>query len=266
MTTKLKDNFLPIAYVLKYPLKFLKWAPYNKTNFVFLEKINRDTITPLKQKLRNSVIEFGVLTPIFVARMPWFNPARPNDLYILDGQNRYLVYCNLRADVPYIVLNISSKDEMVRFMATVNSSCKNWDLRNYVRAWSCVRPDLKKLMEYYEQTHIEMSVLAAVLGELNIPNGTGGCAAISKVIKDGSFKIVRERKNKDLINKMCEVKVLVGNGNRRQCTYLFKEYVSFFRNIGKAYVHSSFIKKLKASANKLDLAVHTDGKLVNIFN
>lgn len=251
--TKVEEK---IKAALKSPLKNIKWAT-SKTKFLFPPTIQR-SITPAHvTKLAKSISTMGILRPIICAEVDFFTGVKC--LYVLDGQHCLSGCMRLDIEVPYIVIPIESKKELVESIALLNSSSKPWSMINYIDAWSTLVPDYVKLNRYFELYDFEISVLAAILS--NRPCGGGH---MSSTLKKGEFRIKDEEKNVEILKNLTDVLNVVPRMNRFENKYLCSEYVNFVRT-AKKYDHKKFIDRLIKHKETFILATQQQSKLSDIF-
>jgi hypothetical protein len=171
MKTELKD-----ALALLRKIKFSK--DYKK--FAFLE-INRITDTGHIQKMVASVRNMGVVRPIICVRM---NLAGSDQLFVIDGQHLFKSLQSEDLEIPYVVIDVEDKIDMVQKMAMLNNSSKSWTLLNYVNAFKMHLKDYYELNELRDMYNIEPLMLAILC-----TNGTESSISGSRLIKSGEFKI-----------------------------------------------------------------------------
>ena len=132
MKTELKD-----ALALLRKIKFSK--DYKK--FAFLE-INRITDTEHIQKMITSVRTMGVVRPVICVKVTFIDGT--SQLYVIDGQHLFKSLMAEDLEIPYVVIDVEDKIDMVQKMAMLNNSSKSWTLLNYVNAFKM------HLRDYYE--------------------------------------------------------------------------------------------------------------------
>jgi hypothetical protein len=172
MKTELKD-----ALALLKKIKFSK--DYKK--FAFLE-INRLTDTGHIQKMIASVRAMGVVRPVICVRIKFVNGT--DQLYVIDGQHLFKSLQSESLEIPYVVIDVEDKIDMVQKMAMLNNSSKSWTLINYVNAFKMHIVDYYKLNELREMYNIEPLMLAIIC-----TNGDESSISGSRLIKSGEFKI-----------------------------------------------------------------------------
>lgn len=227
--------------------------------FKFLEGINRAIIPSQVTKLSNSISRMGIIRPVVVANIDFLGEK---GMYILDGQHLFYALMRLDMDIPYVVIQVSDKKEMVEKIALLNASSKSWAMLDYITAWSCISEEYKKLMHYYNTYDFEICLTAGILmgGALN---NIGG-ATINR-IKSGAFKITNEEIKAKLLDCLTDVLKIVPRMGRIENMYLCKEYMKFYMEIGKAYDHKKFLVGLSKKKNQLMFVTQQPGKLAETF-
>jgi len=228
-------------------------------SFSYLAGINRAINPSQVTKLAKSVNKLGILRPIVIANIPFIN-GKPTD-YIIDGQHLFNALLRNNMDIPYILINIKNKVELVESIALLNASSKNWAMIDYVTSWSCVSEDYKKLLHYYNVYDFELSALSAILsGRLSSANGGG----MSMIIKKGEFKVVDEKLNVTTLDCLTDVLDILPRMNRFENRYVCAEYISFLRSFS-SYNHEKFMKNLKLQKELFILATQQQEKLSEMF-
>lgn len=243
----------------KLILSGIKWLDKNaKKGFSYLSGINRSINPAQVTKLAESVNKMGILRCVVVAKIS-FITGKPT-WYIIDGQHLFNALIRNNMDIPYIVIDITDKKHLVETIALLNASSKNWCLADYITAWGSMLPDYVRLNHYFQVYDIEISALASILSD-----GTGGSGSIiSKKIKTGTFKIVNEKENVQVLDYLTDVLKIVPRMNRFENKYLCSEYVSFLRSARK-YEHDKFLNFLSLNKKQLVLATQEVGKLGEMF-
>lgn len=243
----------------KNTLKQMKWLGDNaKSTFAYLAGINRPIYPAQVTKLAESINKMGVVRPVIIAELDFITGKKTK--YIIDGQHLFNALIRNGMEIPYITVTIKDKQDLVETIAKLNASSKNWALVDYITAWGSLVPDYVKLNHYYQVYDFDMNVLAAILND----NSTDG-SNTSKKIKNGSFKIVNEEFNVNILNQLTDVLNVVPRMNRMENRYLCREYVKFCRNCSK-YDHKKFMKNLEKNRDKFTLVTQEDGKLKELFS
>lgn len=245
------------------PLNTLKWVkPGDNMAFHFLSGINRKVHPGHVTKLCNSLNKMGIIRPVVISYLSFIDGVRRP--YIIDGQHLINAAMRVGVDIPYITIEIKDHQDLVEKIALLNASSKSWMLLDYIQAWGSLKEDYKKLEKYFNMYDIEINILGAVLiGQTPSPHA-GGDESISKRVKNGTFTIVDEKENVELLDKITDFLNVMPRGNRSENRYACAEYVTFVKTT-KNYNHEVFLKKLKAKVSCIQFAVNEKGKLVTIF-
>ena len=240
-TTKFKINWL---------------AKGSKTAFSYLAGINRSINPSQVTKLAESINKMGLIRPIVIAEISFITGKKTK--YIIDGQHLFNACLRNNIDIPYVVIEITDKKQLIETIALLNASSKNWTMTDYVLSWSSINPDYVKLNQYFNMYDFEMGILADIL------TGGNGTRSIGAKLKRGELKIVDEKQNVEIINNLTDLLKIVPRMNRFENKYLCEEYVKFRRTISD-YDHAIFIKKVQKNKTKFLIATQESGKLVEMF-
>jgi len=243
----------------KNTLKQIKWLGDNaKSTFNYLAGINRPIYPAQVTKLAESINKMGVVRPVIIAEIDFITGKKTK--YIIDGQHLFNALIRNGMEIPYVTINVKDKQDLVEVIAKLNASSKNWTLLDYITAWGSLIPDYVKLNHYFQVYDFDMGVLSSVLSDLSTDGGN-----VVKKIKNGTFRVINEERNVQILDNLTDVLKIVPRMNRMENKYLCREYIKFVKNCTK-YNHSRFIKNLEKSKNKFILATQEDGKLKELFN
>lgn len=244
----------------KKALNSLKWAkPNGHVKFNMLAGINRAIIPTQVTKLATSLEKMYTLRPIVAANISFITGK--NTTYIIDGQHLFHAHIRHGWDVPYVVIDIKNKQELVETIALLNASSKTWSMQDYVTAWSSLKPDYIKLNHYFGVYDLEISTIGAVLSNVTDTRSVG------RKIKDGTFKIINEEENVQLLNYVTDMLKVVPRMSRFENRYACTEFIKFVRTT-KCYNkqrHDKFIAELGKNKQKFILATQEQGKLSELF-
>lgn len=227
------------------------------TPFNLLSGINRPINPAQVTKLANSVNKLGILRPVIIARISFITGVAM--YYIIDGQHLYFALIRNNMDIPYIIIDIESKEHLVESIALLNASSKNWTIIDYVTSWSSVEDDYKKLLFYFNIYDFELTVVAGILATGNVIRYN-----VSPIIKKGKFKISNEERATTLFNNLTDVLKIVPRMNRYLNRYVCSEYTSFFKQ-STNYNHKAFLKALDKNKDIFTLATQEESKLSDMF-
>jgi len=247
------------SMLYKLALNNLKWLKDSTTlSFNYLAGINRSVHPGQVTKLAHSLEKMGILRPVIIAEISFINGKK--NKYIIDGQHLFNALLRLGWEIPYVVIEIKNKQELVETIALLNSSSKSWTMQDYVNAWSSLSNDYIKLNHYFQVYDMEVAQIASIL-----TNGTAASGGtITRKIKNGTFKIVNELGNVQILDYITDMLKVVPRMNRWENRYAICEYVKFLRSSRK-YDHKVFIDKLQKNKQKFLIATQEEGKLAELF-
>lgn len=260
MTEAFQAKLQPLIAILPYILKSIKWlTDASSIQFQFLTGINRGINPGQVTKLVKSFLLMGNLRPIVVAKLTFISGKVEH--FIIDGQHAYNALLRLGWPIPYVVIEIKDKQELVERIAFLNASSKTWSIQDFVTAWSSLIPDYVKLNRYFQIYDIELNIIASILSNTSAGNGS----VISKKIKSGEFTVQDEDKNVDILNGLTDILKIIPRLNRFENRFVCSEYVNFRRTAGSSYNHKSFLKNLDKNKQKFILATHEQEQLADMF-
>jgi len=243
----------------KSVLKQMKWLGQNaKNSFHYLAGINRPIYPSQVTKLAEALEKMGVIRPVIVAEIDFISGKKSK--YIIDGQHLFNALIRMGWDIPYVIIKISNKQELVETIALLNASSKTWSLIDYITAWGSLISDYVKLNHYFQVYDIDMGVISSVLSGANSDGGN-----ITKKIKKGEFRIVNENDNVQILNQLTDVLKIIPRMNRIENKYLCREYIKFVKG-NKKYKHDVFLQNIKKHKQKFILVTQEEGKLAELFN
>lgn len=228
----------------------------SKQSFSYLAGINRAINPAQVTKLAESVTKMGIIRPVVVAYVAFIDGIKK--LYIVDGQHLFNALIRNNMDIPYVIIDVKDKKDLVEKIALLNASSKNWALTDYITAWSSLVPDYVRLNHYYQVYDLELATIASVL------QGNAVHTDINKKIKNGSFTIISEKQNIQILDYITDMLKIVPRLNRFENKYVCNEYIKFVRSC-KDYNHKKFIANLAKNKEKFAMATHGEGKLVELF-
>lgn len=228
--------------------------------FKFLTGINRDVIPSQVTKLAQSIETIGIIRPVVVSDISFLDEK---GTYILDGQHLFYALMRADMDIPYIKIVVSDKKDMINKISLLNSSSRSWALKDYITAWANISIEYKKLQYYFNTYDFEMCLLSDILMGNQI-NAKGGGTGVRK-IKRGEFKVFNESAKKELLDCLTDILKILPRMDRFQNLYVCKEFVKFYNELGKGYIHEKLLKSLEKKKAQFILATQEEGKLVEMF-
>lgn len=243
---------------------FKNWIKINGSKSVkYLAGLNR-SITPSQvTKLATSIDKMGIIRPVVLTEISFIDGKKA--WYIIDGQHLFNACLRNGIDVPYIMIDVQDKSDLVEKIALLNASSKSWNMQDYITAWSSLKPDYVKLNHYFQVYDFELIMLASILYGSSISNRGGGGTPVVKKIKAGEFSITNEEKTVQLLNHLTDALRIVRRQSRDENAYFCSEYINFYKN-STNYNHEKFLTKLKSKKDLFITTLHEEGKLVELFN
>ncbi len=229
----------------------------SKQSFSYLAGINRAINPAQVTKLAVSVNKMGIIRPVVVAYISFIDGTRK--LFIIDGQHLFNALIRNNMDIPYVIIDVKDKTDLVEKIALLNASSKNWTMLDYITAWASLSNDYVKLNHYYQVYDIDLCTLATIL----LGQSIDGSNTV-KTIKNGKFKIVDEKLNTTILDNITDLLKVIPRMARNDNRYATREYTKFLRTT-RTYNHKKFIDNLKKNKKEFILATQEDGKLVELF-
>lgn len=229
----------------------------SKQSFSYLAGINRPINPAQVTKLAESLLKMGIIRPVVIAYISFVDGVRKP--YIIDGQHLFNALIRNNMDIPFVVIEVKDKKDLVEKIALLNASSKNWSMVDYITAWGSLSQDYIKLNHYYQVYDMDLCSIATIL--------TGGSvdgSAITKKIKNGTFKIVNEANNVTILDNVTDVLKVIPRMGRNDNRYAIREYTKFLRS-AKNYNHKKFMANLAKKKQDFILATQEEGKLVELF-
>jgi hypothetical protein len=234
---------------------FKQWLGTKKIGF--LAGINRPIDPAQVTKIAASVDLIGVQRTLVIAELSFITGKK--EWYIIDGQHLYHALMRNSQDIPYVVVEIKDKSDLVEKIALLNASSKSWCLNDYITAWGSLKTDYVKLNEYLNRYDIDKAFTASIL----MNNGADGGNTI-RCIKRGDFVIVNEATNVKILDYVTDLLKVIPRQNRVENRYVCREYVKFVRACAD-YNHERFMKNIAKQKEQFKFVTQEEGKLSDFF-
>jgi disulfide oxidoreductase YuzD len=248
MKNELKD-----ALALLRKIKFSK--DYRK--FAFLE-INRITDTEHIQKMIASIRNMGVIRPVICVRVTFVDGK--SQLYVIDGQHLFKSLMAEDLEIPYVIIDVEDKIDMVQKMAMLNNSSKSWTLLNYVNAFKMHLKDYYQLDDLRVMYNIEPLMLATIC-----TNGDQSSISGSRLIKSGDFKITNPNAQ-EMAKAFNDFFLKIGRADR----WVKHHFLQVFLRAWGTYDHKQSLENLDKHINIIKAMSDTGAAEAfiskNIFN
>ena len=224
-----------------------------------LNMVNRSITPSHVTDVASSIDKIGLIRPVVVAKL---NLKDFKGEYIIDGQHLFNACMRLNKHIPYVKIDIGSEQELVDILATLNNSSKAWTLKDYVQAWSYIRPAFKKLAKYRETYDLELVAIAGILHKSN------SIFSSIDIIKKGTLTIKNEEVAVQVMEYTNDVLSIFSKGDRKHSKKLVNGYVQFITNNLPSYMHNhkKFLKNIEKQKDKLELVAANPDTISEFFH
>ena len=242
----------------KQNFKFLdiKWLKVDSNQgFNILEGINRIIRPAQVSKMCLSIDKMGIIRPVVVANLSY---KGKKGLYIIDGQHLYFALLRLNLPVPYVVIDVVSDEQLVDFLALLNTTSKSWTLSDYIQVWAYINSDYKILQHHIKRSDLEVSTVAAILQ--NQPT-----SSMTSFIKKGTFNVKNIDRAVEIMDYVTDYLKVIPRQDRTENK---KAVVSYLIHVlqNNKYNHKKFLNYLKANKSRLEFLNASKEDIVEFFN
>lgn len=152
------------------------------------------------KKMQESVVRHGVLRYVIVV----FNKAL-GKYVIVDGQHLSVALQNLNMDIPCILVDCQTEEDLTQLMIDLNNTSKSWKLDDYINGWAASGlDDYKYLKTAIVMSDVQQSVIIqAYTGKIR--------HAATKMVKNGTFRIVDKVKGDKIIEDVSNLITILPN-------------------------------------------------------
>jgi hypothetical protein len=234
---------------------FKQWLGNKKIGF--LAGINRPIDPAQVTKLAVSIDAIGTQRTLVIAELSFITGKK--EWYVIDGQHLYHALMRNGQDIPYVVVEIKDKADLVEKIALLNASSKSWCTQDYITAWSSLKTDYVKLNEYLNRYDLEKAFTAAVL-----MNCASDSSHIIKHIKKGTFEIINEEANVKILDYITDLLKVIPRQNRVENKYVCREFLNFVKSCPD-YNHERFIRNMQKVKDDFKFATQQEGRLSDFF-
>lgn len=164
--------------------------------------------------LADSVKRNGLIRPVTIIRTKSIDGSI--GYYIGDGQHLYHALLGLKMNIPYVVIDCKTLEDVYQVIIQLNTTAKTWKLADYIRTWaSSGRGAFQRMVELHNETDLPYTQLVTILS---------GNSRTTYKIKDGTFSIHRKNFAYQVAREVTLVKELVTlNSDQVLSYYLFKD-------------------------------------------
>lgn len=181
---------------------------YETTDYDSLKPFpfNRD-INTNRTDLLESMEKWGFTSCAIVVEIDFIDGVPTK--YILDGHNR-MYYAKI-VGVPFcykLVKGFETMSEVIKYMASLNSTSKNWRANDYINIWAnSGKPAYKILKAGIEITKFSASTVLDAYGDFNKKDSN---------FKDGKLTIPNRAEGDLILNQLMDLKKYVKGVNPRR--------------------------------------------------
>lgn len=177
---------------------------------------NRDVKKSHVMKLVKSMEKHGVTSFVTVVITDCIDGVMRK--WVVDGQHRLAAFQFRNTPVLYTVVRASSKKEIVRLIADLNTTSRKWTTRNFLNAWHSLKiRDYEILKGILDETKLPLGFLLETLTEFEEKKAMGE-------FNRGDFEIVNEERGLRHIDYIMSLKPLLPRSYR-----IYSALVFYFR-------------------------------------
>jgi len=211
---------------------------------------NRDIVPTHVQRMAASIQKTGnVLREVIVVRINF-------EYFVADGQHLNFALQQLHLPVRCKLIDAKNEEEALSIVTILNSTSRNWGIKNFVEGWANFNKDVKTLMKLKKDFSLTYTTIGALL-----VNGTSTLA--KKTIANGTFKIADKD---EAIARIAAIDNFYNNTGFVRSQYATTSLIDFMGCLGieKYYkVQNNFIKKVKAEMSDTKFNGKTYGRQVD---
>ena len=230
----------------------------SKKGFSLLAGINRPIIPGHVTKMCDAIkLMKRVIRPVVVARLKFIEGVEKN--YIIDGQHLYNGLLRMNCKIPYVMVDIASKQELIEVIAKCNATSRSWSLNDYITAWSSIKSDYVTLNQLIKTYNLEARTIVSCY----MPSY--GKSA-STIIKKGQFKIEDKVEGDKLINQLTDCLSVI---TRRTSLWDIERFTNAALKVmrtTRSYNHTTFMNYLKKNKRKLDVLLADQTEIFDFMN
>lgn len=206
-------------------------------DFEFLP-FNRKRKKRHTNEIKKSMERWGVLSFVTVAITDCIDGDMR--MWVIDGQHRFDAMELLQNPILFTIANVHSKKEMVRLIAALNRTSKNWALRDYLHSWCSIEiPEYVLIQETLGRTKLPITLILEAFSGLDR-------RAVTEKFQAGEFEIADKEKAKRYIGHIVELKTLMPRSRA-----ILSCLLSLFNQYEEKYNNDKMKEMIKATKVKL---------------
>lgn len=230
----------------------------SKKGFSLLAGINRPIIPAHVTKMCDAVkLMKRVIRPVVVARLKFIEGIEKD--YIIDGQHLYNGLLRMNCKIPYVLVDIANKQELIEVIAKCNATSKSWTMNDYITAWSSIKNDYVTLNQLIKTYNLEArTIVSCYMPSYGKAAGT--------IIKKGQFKVEDKVGGDKLINQLTDCLSIITRRNSLWDIERFTTAALKVMRTTRSYNHTTFINYLKKNKRKLDVLLADQNQIIDFMN
>lgn len=219
------------------------------TNYELLKllKCNRNVAPNHVQKMGSSVTQLNnVLRDIVVVKIGF-------EYFIADGQHLNAYLKSVKLPIRCKLVEAKDEREALKIVTMLNSTSRNWGIKNFVDGWANFNKDVKVLKDLTKRFSLTYTTIGALL-----TNSTSALA--KKQIANGEFKVVDMD---EAIKRINAIDFFYNATGFVRSQYATTGLIDFMGNLGveKYYKHQNqFIKCIVKGMKKRNFDGKTYGR------
>ena len=235
----------------------IKWLKQDSNQgFLILEGINRAIKPAQVTRMSMSIDKMGIIRPVVVASLGY---KGKKGLYIVDGQHLYFALLRLNLPIPYVVIDVVSDEQLIDFLALLNTTSKSWTLNDYIQVWAYINPDYKILQHHIKRSDLEVSTVAAILQ--NQPT-----SSMTSFIKKGTFNVKNVDRAVEIMDYVTDYLKVIPRQDRTENKKAVVCYLTHVIHNGGKYNHKKCLNYLKANKKRLEFLNASKEDVLEFFN
>jgi len=213
--------------------------------FKFLSGTNRDVDLKRAQAIAVSIALWGWQNFLTVIATRAFSDDGSLEYYIVDGQHRLFAVKQLRLPYNYIIVEFEnedddSKENVVKYMAHLNSVSKTWCPMEYVKAYCSLNDPKFRDYLVFAKTMEQNSLIATTV--LCLYTRLQSFKAASSFY-DGGFTIENKKESREMLESLLDVRQYIPPLARVQTEFI--EMVRQLKFNGKIENYSEVVTAVK---------------------
>lgn len=142
--------------------------------------------------------------------------------YIADGQHLFAYLKSVGLPIRYFLVEANNQSEAMQIVSKLNSSSRNWGIKNFVEAWCGINKDYNVLQQFQKMYGLTYTTLAALLTNNTIANA-------KRQITSGNFQVTDKE---DAIRRLQAIELFYNTTGMDRSQYATIGLINYMANIG----------------------------------